>query len=101
MIVTRASRRDRSDIEGFYAANSWELDVDLSEGIAFIARQGPIVGCIRLFEVASQKLVVEDVLVAELSECYGLHVSPLCGWVMCWWWSRAYRCRATTPRIRR
>jgi N-acetylglutamate synthase-like GNAT family acetyltransferase len=61
-LITRASRRDRADIGDFYA---WEGSAapDLSEGVAFIARQGPIVACVRLIEVAPQTVVVEDVVV--------------------------------------
>jgi N-acetylglutamate synthase-like GNAT family acetyltransferase len=64
MFVTRAGRHDRSDLKEFIEARRGG-DVDISEGTAMIAREGSIVGCIRLIEVESDTLVYEDVLVAE------------------------------------
>ena len=64
MFVTRATRHDRPDIRELLSSHGWD-DVDLSEGTAFIARDGGIVGCVRLVEVAPNTLVVDDVLVKE------------------------------------
>jgi hypothetical protein len=64
MFVTRAGRHDRSDLKEFIEARRGG-DVDITEGTAMIAREGSIVGCIRLIEVESGTLVYEDVLVAE------------------------------------
>jgi predicted N-acetyltransferase YhbS len=63
MFITRASRRDRDEIASFYEENDWGADVDLSRGVTFIARQGVIVGAVRLLEVAPQTVIVEDVVV--------------------------------------
>ena len=64
MFVTRAGRHDRSDLKEFIEARRGG-EVDISEGTAMIAREGSIVGCIRLIEVESNTLVYDDVLIAE------------------------------------
>ncbi len=64
MFVTRAGRHDRADLKEFIEARRGG-EVDISEGTAMIAREGSIVGCIRLIEVESGTLVYDDVLVAE------------------------------------
>jgi GNAT superfamily N-acetyltransferase len=67
MFITRATRREMSQVKEFYDAHDWYDDADrgwIGDGVAFVARQGPIVGCLRLVEVSPQTLVVEDVLVA-------------------------------------
>lgn len=63
MFITRASRRDHGDIAEFYAEQEWGDDLDLTRGVAFIARQGPIIGAARLIEVSPQTVIVEDVVV--------------------------------------
>lgn len=65
MFITRATRRDHDEIGAFYAANDWGENLDLRRGVAFIARQGPVVGAVRLIEVAPQTVIVEDVVVAN------------------------------------
>lgn len=65
MFITRASRRDADEIAEFYKENDWGDDLDLTKGIAFVARQGPIIGAVRLLEVEPQTLIVEDVVVAK------------------------------------
>jgi N-acetylglutamate synthase-like GNAT family acetyltransferase len=67
MFVTRAGRHDRADLKEFIEAQRGG-EVDISEGTAMIAREGSIVGCIRLIEVESGTLVYDDVLVAESHE---------------------------------
>jgi len=62
MFITRATRRDLDDVKEFLEANDWH-DVDLSEGTAFIAREGRVTGVVRLVEVEPQTLVVDSVLV--------------------------------------
>ncbi len=64
MLITRATRRDHDDIRTLLESWGWD-EVDLGEGVAFIARQGPVVGVVRLVEVAPQVVVVDDVLVHQ------------------------------------
>lgn len=64
MFVTRAGRHDRSDLKEFIESRRGG-EVDMAEGTAMIAREGSIIGCIRLIEVDSGTLVYDDVLVAE------------------------------------
>lgn len=62
MFITRATRHDAADLEEFFEAEEWD-DPVLDKGVAFIARDGAIVGNVRLIEVEPQTVVVEDVLV--------------------------------------
>jgi predicted N-acetyltransferase YhbS len=62
MFITRVSRHDRSDLEEFFKAHDWD-DPHLDEGVGFIARDGGIVGALRLIEVELNVVVIEDVLV--------------------------------------
>lgn len=64
MFITRATRHDKADLEDFFANENWDEPV-LDKGVAFIARDGGIVGNVRLIEVEPQTVVVEDVLVKE------------------------------------
>ncbi|MGH2776951.1 MAG: hypothetical protein ACRDJT_16180 [Actinomycetota bacterium] len=64
MFVTRAGRHDRPDLKDFIETRRGG-EVDITEGTAMIAREGSIIGCIRLIEVDSKTLVYDDVLVAE------------------------------------
>ena len=64
MFVTRAGRHDRSDLKEFIESRRGG-EVDMTEGTAMVAREGSIIGCIRLIEVDSGTLVYDDVLVAE------------------------------------
>ena len=64
MFVTRATRHDKADLEELLDGHGWG-DSNLDEGTAFIARDGLVVGCVRLIEVAPQTVVVDDVLVKE------------------------------------
>jgi predicted N-acetyltransferase YhbS len=63
LFITRASRHDRADVEEFLAARGW--GADLSGGTTFFARDGAIIGSVRLVEVAPQTLVLDDMLVDE------------------------------------
>jgi N-acetylglutamate synthase-like GNAT family acetyltransferase len=62
MFITRATRHDRGDIENLLKEHDWDLDL-LDKGVAFIARDGGVIGTLRLIEVAPQTVVMEDVLV--------------------------------------
>ena len=64
MFVTRAGRHDKSDLKEFIEAQRGG-EVDISESTAMTAREGSIVGCIRLIEVEPGTLVYDDVLVAD------------------------------------
>jgi N-acetylglutamate synthase-like GNAT family acetyltransferase len=64
MFITRATRHDRGDIQELLSAQGW-TDPDLSEGVTYLARDGGVIGCVRLIEVDPQTVVVDDVLVAE------------------------------------
>ena len=64
MFVTRAGRHDRSDLKEFIESRRGG-EADTTEGTAMIAREGSIIGCIRLIEVDSGTLVYDDVLVDE------------------------------------
>jgi GNAT superfamily N-acetyltransferase len=64
MFITRATRHDKSDAQEFYKAHDWN-DADVDEGTVFIARDGGIVGAMRLIELAPGLVMVEDVLVKE------------------------------------
>ncbi len=71
MFITRATRHDKSDLEDFFRSQEW-ADPVLDKGSAYIARDGAIVGNVRLIEVEPQTLVVEDVLVREDRRGQGL-----------------------------
>jgi N-acetylglutamate synthase-like GNAT family acetyltransferase len=61
MFITRATRHDRPDIQKFLEAHGWEAD--LTKGATFFARDGGVVGSIRLIEVEPRVVVVDDVVV--------------------------------------
>lgn len=61
MFITRATRHDKADIEDFLRANEW--CEELGKGVTFFARDGGVVGCVRLVEAAPQTVVVEDMVV--------------------------------------
>ena len=64
MFVTRATRHDAADIADLLAAHDWPVE-EASSGTFFLAREGAAVGCVRLWEVAPQTVVVRDVMVAS------------------------------------
>jgi N-acetylglutamate synthase-like GNAT family acetyltransferase len=74
VFITRATRHDRADIAEFLKANGWH-EPDLSRGVAFFARDGAVVGCVRLVEVAPQTVVVEDMVVAQTRRGEGIGAS--------------------------
>lgn len=65
MFVTRATRHDRADVEELYEGHGWGGRHDLKRGTAFIARDGGVVGVLRLVEAEPNTLVVDGVLVKE------------------------------------
>ncbi len=64
MFITRSTRHDKDDLLKLLNDYGWS-EVDVGRGVAFIARDGDIIGCVRLIEVAPQILVVDDVLVTD------------------------------------
>jgi N-acetylglutamate synthase-like GNAT family acetyltransferase len=71
MFVTRATRHDRADVEKLLLDHEWDLDL-IDKCTAFIARDGAVVGTVRLIEVAPQTVVVEDVLVHKDRRAEGI-----------------------------
>jgi N-acetylglutamate synthase-like GNAT family acetyltransferase len=74
MFITRATRHDKDDLRKFYESQEWE---PTEEGVAFIARDGEIVGTARLIDVAPQTVVIEDVVVAEDRRGQGIGASVM------------------------
>jgi predicted N-acetyltransferase YhbS len=62
LFITRATRHDRPDIQAFLEANEWH-NADLSRGATFFARDGGVVGAVRLVEVEARTVVIEDMVV--------------------------------------
>lgn len=71
MLITRATRHDRADLQELYAAEG-RHDVDLARGSALIARDGRIAGALRLVEIAPNLVVVDDVVVRSDRRGHGL-----------------------------
>ena len=63
MFITRATRHDKEDIREFVQSEWPEDEADVNRGTSFIAREGKVIGHVRLIEVAPQKLVVDEVVV--------------------------------------
>jgi N-acetylglutamate synthase-like GNAT family acetyltransferase len=63
VFVTRATRHDVTDIADLLARHDWTVE-EASSGTFFLAREGAAVGCVRLWEVAPQTVIVRDVMVA-------------------------------------
>lgn len=64
MFITRATRHDKADVKELLAAHGWG-DSSIDAGTIFMARDGVVVGCVKLVEVAPQTLVVDDMLVRD------------------------------------
>jgi len=64
MFITRGTRHDKPDVQEFLAAHGWE-NSNVDEGTIFVARDGNVVGCVKLVEVAPQTVVVDDMLVRD------------------------------------
>ncbi|HET7482940.1 MAG TPA: GNAT family N-acetyltransferase [Actinomycetota bacterium] len=69
--ITRGTRHDKADREEFFSNSDWS-DAILDKGVAFIARDGRVVGNVTLIEVEPNVLVVEDVLVADTHREQGI-----------------------------
>lgn len=65
MFITRATRHDQADRVEFFESHEWDYHKGDLKEVAFIARDGGIVGNVTLLEVDPQTLIVEDVVVEE------------------------------------
>ncbi len=63
MFITRATRHDQADRTEFFESHGWDYHKGHLKEVAFIARDGGIVGNVTLLEIDPQTLVVEDVVV--------------------------------------
>jgi predicted N-acetyltransferase YhbS len=64
MFITRATRHDKADVRELLETHDWG-DSNIDAGNIFIARDGVVVGCVKLVEVAPQTVVVDDMLVRK------------------------------------
>jgi predicted N-acetyltransferase YhbS len=64
LFITRATRHDKPDVKELLTEHGWD-DANVDEGTVFMARDGNVVGCVKLVEVAAQTLVVDDMLVRD------------------------------------
>ncbi|HZA40836.1 MAG TPA: GNAT family N-acetyltransferase [Actinomycetota bacterium] len=64
MFITRATRHDKADVKELFESHGWG-DSSVDTGTIFMARDGLVVGCVKIVEVAPQTLVVDDMLVRE------------------------------------
>lgn len=64
MFITRGTRHDKDDIRDLLATREWD-NADLNEGKSFLARDGKVIGHVRVVEVEPAVVVVDDVMVAE------------------------------------
>ncbi|MFN2488838.1 MAG: GNAT family N-acetyltransferase [Actinomycetota bacterium] len=71
MFITRATRHDKPDIKEFLDAHGW-TDANLGEGATFFARDGKVVGSVRLVEVEPRQVVVDDLVVHEARRRQGI-----------------------------
>ena len=62
MFITRASRHDRADVADFLNGQGYSGE-GVARGTLFYAREGGVVGSVRLVEAAPQQLVVHDLVV--------------------------------------
>jgi predicted N-acetyltransferase YhbS len=64
MFITRATRHDKADVRELLDEHGWG-DSSVDTGTIFMARDGAVVGCVKIVEVAPQTLVVDDMLVRD------------------------------------
>ena len=64
MFVTRAGRHDEAELKDFIEGLTGD-EVDISKGSAMIAREGRIIGCVRVIEVEPNTLVYDHLLVED------------------------------------
>jgi N-acetylglutamate synthase-like GNAT family acetyltransferase len=62
MFITRTTRHDKADVKDLLEEHGWG-DSNIDAGTIFMARDGVVVGCVKIVEVAPQTLVVDDMLV--------------------------------------
>ena len=72
MFITRATRHDQADRIEFFERHGWDYHKGHLKEVAFIARDGGIVGNCTLLEVDPQTLIVEDVVVDEARRREGI-----------------------------
>ncbi|MFN2587001.1 MAG: GNAT family N-acetyltransferase [Actinomycetota bacterium] len=65
MFVTRATRHDRAEIQALYEEHGWGDHQEAGKATAFIARDGGVVGTLKVVEVEPNALVIDGVLVKE------------------------------------
>ena len=71
MFITRATRHDKADVRELLEEHGWG-DSSIDVGTIFMARDGLVVGCVKIVEVAPQTLVVDDMLVREARRRQGI-----------------------------
>jgi N-acetylglutamate synthase-like GNAT family acetyltransferase len=64
VFITRGTRHDLGDVEELLESQGWEHS-ELKKGTTFVAREGAVIGCVRLIEVAPNAVVIDDVVVRE------------------------------------
>lgn len=64
MFIQRASRHDRDDVKELIEGQGWDSS-NVAEGTTLIARAGAIAGCVRLVEVETRQVVLDDFIVRE------------------------------------
>jgi predicted N-acetyltransferase YhbS len=74
VFITKATRHDRADIAQFLAANGFGGG-DVARGATFFARDGGVIGSIRLVEVEPGAVVVDDMVVAAERRRQGIGTS--------------------------
>lgn len=63
MFITRATRHDHADVKALYESEEGWEDHTEPKGTIFIARDGGVVGSLRLIDIEPQKVAVDAVLV--------------------------------------
>jgi N-acetylglutamate synthase-like GNAT family acetyltransferase len=71
MFITRATRHDKADVKDLFEEHGWG-DSSVDVGTIFMARDGGVVGCVKLVEVAPQTVVVDDMLVSAARRRQGI-----------------------------
>lgn len=65
MFITRATRHDEQDVKELLEGSGLGQDWHPRKGTTFLARDGKLVGCARLVEVAPDTLVLDTVYVPD------------------------------------
>ncbi|MDQ4142721.1 MAG: GNAT family N-acetyltransferase [Actinomycetota bacterium] len=71
MFISKATRHDRDDIRELIEAQGWDSS-NVGEGTTLIARAGTVAGCVRLIEVETRQVVLDDFVVREEQRGQGL-----------------------------